>query len=267
MRASLPMYDLPEVRAATDAWWRGLARAFGRAGVHGAPDHLTRGAGARRLWRARDLLFSQTCGYPLTHALAGRVRVVATPSYAAPECDGVDYRSLLFVRADDPAADLAALRGRVAAINGTDSHSGCNILRAMVAPLTQGARFFDSVVVSGSHAASLGLVRRGKADLCAVDCVTHALLARHRPAAVAGLRQLARSPTAPGLPYVTAAATEADELARLRDGLEEALAHPHLAEARRTLLISGVRVLPERAYQSIVAFERAAERAGCAALG
>ena len=260
------MYDLPELRGATDAWWTGLAAHLRAHGIAGVPDRLDRATGRDDAWRAPGLLLSQTCGYPLTHALAGRVRVVATPSYAAPECDGVDYRSLLFVRADDPASDLAALRGRVAAINGTDSHSGCNILRAMVAPLTQGARFFDSVVVSGSHAASLGFVRRGKADLCAVDCVTHALLARHRPAAVAGLRQLARSPGAPGLPYVTAAATEPDELARLRDGLEEALAHPHLAEARRTLLISGVRVLPERSYQSIVAFERAAERAGCAAL-
>src|SRR6185312_8107473 len=30
--ASLPMYDLPELRAATDAWWKGLARAFRREG-------------------------------------------------------------------------------------------------------------------------------------------------------------------------------------------------------------------------------------------
>jgi len=263
MRASLPMYDLPEARAATDAWWRGLAQAFGRAGLPQVPDHLTRGSGARRLWRARDLLFSQTCGYPLTHALAGRVRVIATPVYAAPECDGVRYRSLLFVRAEDTASDLAAVVGRVAAINAPDSHSGCNVLRVMVAPLAPGRRLFASVVVSGSHAASLALVRRGKADLCAVDCVTHALLVRYRPSAVAGLRLLARSPTAPGLPYVTAASTKPEGLARLRDGLTEALANLHLRPAREALLIGDARVLPERDYQSIVDFEEAAERLGC----
>ena len=28
MRAALPMYDQPAPRTQTDAWWRGLARAF-----------------------------------------------------------------------------------------------------------------------------------------------------------------------------------------------------------------------------------------------
>ena len=32
MIASLPMYDWPEVRDATDAWWHGLARHIGVAG-------------------------------------------------------------------------------------------------------------------------------------------------------------------------------------------------------------------------------------------
>jgi hypothetical protein len=28
--AALPMYDLPELQAATDAWWAGIARAEAR---------------------------------------------------------------------------------------------------------------------------------------------------------------------------------------------------------------------------------------------
>jgi hypothetical protein len=32
MIAALPMYDWPEIREATDAWWAGLARAFRREG-------------------------------------------------------------------------------------------------------------------------------------------------------------------------------------------------------------------------------------------
>jgi ABC-type phosphate/phosphonate transport system substrate-binding protein len=266
MRASLPMYDLSEARAATDAWWSGLAQAFRRAGVRQAPDGLTRGAGARRLWRARDLLFSQTCGYPLIHALTGRLRVIATPVYAVPDCDGPRYRSLLFVRAADPARGLADLDGRVAAVNAPDSHSGCNVLRAMVAPLAPGRRFFRAVRMSGSHAASLALVRRGKADVCAIDCVTHALLTHYRARALDGLRLLARSPAAPGLPYVTAAAVTPDELARLRDGLAEALAAPRLRAVRAALLLEGAQVLPERAYGRIVELERVAERLDCPTL-
>ena len=31
--ASLPMYDLTEIRHATQAWWAGLARTFEAAGI------------------------------------------------------------------------------------------------------------------------------------------------------------------------------------------------------------------------------------------
>ena len=43
MRASLPMYDLPGLDAATDAWWAGLAAAFRAEGLREVPDNLTRG--------------------------------------------------------------------------------------------------------------------------------------------------------------------------------------------------------------------------------
>src|SRR3990172_9299482 len=119
--AGLPMYDLPEATAATDAWWVGLARAFRREGVRDVPDRLYRHGAPVEDWLAPDLLFSQTCGYPLTHALAGRVAPIATPGYAAPGCHGPDYCSLIVVRADDPAAELAELRGRTCAINNPES--------------------------------------------------------------------------------------------------------------------------------------------------
>ena len=118
--ASLPMYDLPEVAAATDDWWRGLVRSLRREGVRAVPRRLTRCAEPEVPWRAPDLLFSQTCGYPLTHALNGQLALVATPVYAAPACQGPVYRSLIVVRADDRAADLAELRGRTAAVNAPD---------------------------------------------------------------------------------------------------------------------------------------------------
>ena len=110
MIATLSMYDLPELRAATDAWWAGLAKAFRNEGIDPVPEALSRGD-IDDPW-ARTL-FGQTCGYPLTHALEGRVRVIATPAYDCPGCDGSDYSSLVVVRKDDPAQTLADLRGRV----------------------------------------------------------------------------------------------------------------------------------------------------------
>ena len=197
--ANLAMYDLPEVAAANDALWSGMARALAREGLDGAPGALTRGVDLDRLWRSPELLFSQTCGYPLTHAYKDAFRLVATPIYDAPGCDGTDYVSLIVVRVEDPARELSDLRGRAAAVTHTASQSGYSALRATVAHLAHQGRFFGKVVESGGHPNSLALVAAGEVDVCATDCVTHALLARHRPEALDGLRVLAHSP-APACP-------------------------------------------------------------------
>jgi ABC-type phosphate/phosphonate transport system substrate-binding protein len=177
---------------------------------------------------------------------------VATPCYAAAGCAGADYCSLIVVRESDPAPALDALRGRIAANNSPESHSGWNVLRAMVAPLAEGGRFFGEVITTGSHARSLAAVTGGAADVAAIDAVNHALLARHRPQALAGTRVLQRSPRAPGLPYVAAAGTPPDTIERLRAGLFEALADPTLAACREALLIDGAVVLPLGAYDRIL---------------
>ncbi len=262
--ANLPMYDLPEVTAANDALWHGMARALAREGVEDVPQELTRGVDLAQVWRDPDFLFSQTCGYPLTHAFKGALKVVATPVYDAPGCEGPDYCSQIVVRADDPARELEDLRGRTAAITHTASQSGYSALRATVAHLAHQGRFFGRVIESGGHPNSLAMVAAGEVDVCATDCVTHALLARHRPEALDGLRVLARSPAAPGLPYVTRAAAGDELVARLRGALSAALEDPGLASAREALLIAGAEVLPEAAYQRIVDLEQHAEALGYA---
>src|SRR5688572_3386514 len=59
--AALPMYDLPEVAAATDALWGALARRLSEAGIAGVPDRLRRGVDPREVWASPRLLISQTC--------------------------------------------------------------------------------------------------------------------------------------------------------------------------------------------------------------
>lgn len=253
--ASLAMYDLPELRAATDALWLGMARGFRRAGIAKVPAVLERDLPYRETWQHPALLFAQTCGYPLTHALAGRVRVVATPCYRAEACEGPNYCSIVIVRADHPATDLAALRGARCVVNGPDSQSGYSALRALVAPLAENGRFFADVAVSGSHPASIDAVAAGKADIAAIDCVTHALVARYRPEALAGTRILARTAAAPGLPYITRGDADDDLLQRLRDGLIEVFADPDLAAARDALLLRDAVLLPADAYQRIIDLE------------
>ena len=233
------MYDLPELRAATDALWAAVAARLRQRGV-AAPDALTRGADLAALWTDDRLLLGQTCGYPLVTSLAGRVAVIATPCYLAEGCDGALYRSALVVRADDGAAHLADLRGRRCAVNQAESNSGMNVLRAAVAPLARvAARFFAETVTTGAHAASVVAVAEGAADVAAIDCVTWAHLQRFRPGPAGRLRVLAWTEATPGLPLITALATPDGTRRALAGALDDVAADPALAETRAALLLGG----------------------------
>jgi len=249
--ASLPMYDMPEVTEATDAWWRGLARAMTREGIKDVPDALKRGEEFVTLWRDPDLLISHTCGYPLTHQYKDDFRLIATPMFSVPGCSGANYCSFIIVREDDPAQEPADLKRRVAAYNSIESQSGYSALRAVFAPLSEDGKFFSGTVESGAHAASLEMVAQGKADVCATDCVTHALLSRYRPDAVRGLRVLAQSPSTPGLPYVTRATMDEEGVARLRAAVAAAAVDPDLADVREALFIAGMDPMPLSSYARI----------------
>ncbi|HEY7689586.1 MAG TPA: PhnD/SsuA/transferrin family substrate-binding protein [Dongiaceae bacterium] len=260
--ASLPMYDLPELAAATDAWWQAIARAMRREGIADVPDRLTRGGDYMGPWGNADLLFSQACGYPFTHAFRDSLDYIATPRYDAPGCQGAGYCSFVVVRAGDPAQSLADLRGRRCAVNATHSHSGYNVLRAMLAPLVRGAPFFGEVKTSGSHVTSMQMVIDNAADVASIDGVTLALVARHRPAMAQALRTVAQSPPAPGLPYVTARGKREDVRLRLRESIGAAFGDSGAAEARRALLIAGIQVLDDGAYAAIDKFETDAIASG-----
>lgn len=261
MLASLPMYDPPSLHAATDAWWHGLARHMRAAGVSGVPAQLSRNP--EPAWTDARLLFSQSCGYPLTHELDGRVGIVCTPAYSAPGCDGAHYASAIVVRATSTAHTLADLRGTTCAFSDTASHSGYNILRRMVAPLAaEEGCFFADAVATGSHAASLAAVAGGEADVCAVDGVTHALFARHEPERLVGTRVLTLSPKAPGLPCIAGPGVSDDDRLRMRDAVFAAAADPALADTRGALLIADVEVIERPDYDAIVDMEREAQALG-----
>ena len=260
--ASLPMYDLPELREFTDAWWAALARAFRQTGVHGIPKHLDRDRPFGTEWLDPSLLFSQCCGMDYVTGGQKYLRLLATPSYAAPFCQGPYYCSVLIVRTDDPAQNLADLHQRRVAVNVPGSHSGYNILRAMVAPIARGGTFFNTVLQSGSHANSVCAVQNKTADCAAIDCVSFALLQRYRSTACEGLRILTVSPPAPSLPYVTSSTTDADQIRRLQDGLQTALLDPRLADVREAILLQGAEHLSPNAYQPIADATTRAARLG-----
>ncbi len=247
--ASLSMYDLPELRTATERWWQGLAGHFRDTGVADVPDLLSVSPADRDvLWLSPNLIFSQTCGYPLARRLGDRVKLIATPCYDAPGCEGPNYRSLLVVRQETEAEDLAALAPCRVAVNGFDSHSGWNAMKKHVDPLGGWERVFPETLESGGHVLSIDMVREGKADVAAIDCVTHALTSDTTPKRLAGTRVLEATATAPGLPYITANAVSDAEVELMRQGLSRAISDPALAEVRASLRLVGFEVLPPDVY-------------------
>jgi ABC-type phosphate/phosphonate transport system substrate-binding protein len=243
------MYDFEEIRPATEAFWQAIEERLG------VPAPLSTPQDWMAAWRNSDLIFSQTCGYPFTHEFAAKLRLVATPHYAAPGCDGPLYRSILLAREHRP---LPEFRRAVAAFNSRDSMSGMLALKAMFAPLAEDGRFFARAIETGGHLASLAALQKGEADVAAIDCVTVAYLRRYRPQAVAGLIEVGRSPQVPGLPYVTVAG----DVAGLRAALAEVFADASLKGARDALLLLGFSVLNEADYAVIPSLERRVEAAG-----
>ncbi len=258
--ASMPMYDMPEVRGALDSLWRGFAANAHREGLGEVPRELVHGRDLARLWNDPDLWFSQCCGYDLVNGYADRLVPIATPRYGAPECDGCDYASVIVVGEDSAATDVLEMRGAVCVINGPDSHSGMNALRALIAPVSEGARFFSQVKVSGTHADSLDMIQRGEAEVAAIDCVTFALLGRYRPEALSGIRKLGRTHPAPGIPYVTRATLAEDTIARIRAAVFRSFADPGLATVRQALLLEGVQEIRLSEYKRILEFQELSAR-------
>jgi len=266
--ASLAMYrDPPEIAEATRGLWAYLREHLRAAGMADVPEALDKDMSHDAAWRDPRLLLAQTCGYPFATQLQGRVRLVATPIYGHPGCEGARNGSFVIVRAGAAVTSVADLRGSVAAINDGASNSGMNLLRHTVAPHAAGGRFLARVVQSGSHRASIALVAQGEADVAAIDCVTFGNLARFAPETVAGVRIMAETAKTPGLPLITRATASDDEIALLRGALDDFTQDPAAASLRDTLGLTGFTVLAESAYDTVLALEREAAALGYPVLG
>lgn len=249
MLMTLPMYDYPELAAATEAWAAAIARFAGSSARLSRPQDYI---GA---WSSDDLVFSQTCGYPFTHAFRNRLQLLGTPHYGAPGCEGFRYRSMVFGREKREAEDF---RGTVAVVNTPDSMSGMLALKSFFIGYAAHGQFFGRTVVSGGHLASLACLQRGEADVCAIDAVCVAYARRYRPELLFGLHELGQTASVPGLPYVT----RDKDAQRWSEAVAAAMAEPSLADVRAALMISGFTQTRPADYDAILQLEDAVEARG-----
>ncbi len=246
---SLPMYAIN--RADVDAQWQRLRRLLAGQGVAAAGLALSWPEDLAAHWQDPQLLLSQTCGYPFMTMLPD-VQPVGCFHYDAPGCEGIGYRSFLLVRQRETGAELRDFRQRRAVCNSADSYSGYHALRAMTAPMAAGGHFFSQIIFSGGHEQSLIALQREEADIAAVDCVTYALLQRHRPERIRGLKTIGRTPLAPGLPLITQRHTSPATLAALRTALLGLVSAPEHREVCRAVLIKGFSPVSRRQYDVIL---------------
>jgi ABC-type phosphate/phosphonate transport system substrate-binding protein len=260
--ASLPMYNLPEMRAVNARFWEALRGLLVEAGLRDLPESLTfdRLPVPDRI--GPEILFSQTCGYPLETIFAGQAIRLGTPCYAVPGCDGPTHCGLFIVPAGSPAQELPDLRGTVFLFNNRHSNSGMNLPRRALADIADGRPFFAKVIETRSHPGNLDRIARGEADATAVDNVTYAFWCRCRAEAARHVRVLARTPASPAIPFVTSAATPPATVAILREALTRLGGQPHAAAARAGLSVTEIVDVPAAAYHRLLEYEREAAELG-----
>lgn len=246
-RASLPMYfpQDPRVRA----FWAVLAGLLEQAGINEVPARLSEPEDLHAHWLEPDLLLSQTCGYPLVTQLKDRVQVLGTFAYGVPGCEGIICRSQIVVRQADAKAPLQRFAGATVAYNSTDSQSGYNSLRALVAPHANKGRFFENRVETGAHRLSIDCVRQGQADIAAIDCVTLAGIARDHPEKMQGLCVWGQTDAYPGLPLITSASTPPQQVESLRQALCAICQNPAYRALTAPLFIQGFQAMRLQDYQ------------------
>lgn len=258
------MYAFSEELA--EAWQQLFACFDGVLDAGGQQKIELRLDSSQSLLRDPGLFFGHTCGYPLMKHLKERVTPFCVPVFDVPGTSGKLYSSRFIVAAGSTIEGLDECRGKVAAINATDSNSGVNLLRYAIARLKPGTTFFSGVIETGSHLHSLEAVAEGAADVAAIDCVSYQFIQDQWPALVEQVRSIGFSVKTCGLPFVLPQPVTSDvDPGLLVDNLNRALAHaPDTVRSRLHLL--GFEPVTLEDYQAIVDLETFAIEAGYPAL-
>jgi ABC-type phosphate/phosphonate transport system substrate-binding protein len=256
------MYNLPEMRPLNSAFWDALRGLLAEAGVADLPAGLSfeRPPVPERI--GPEVLFSQTCGYPLETVYRGQAIRLGVPCYDTAGCDGPTHCGLFVVPATSTARQLRDLKGGAFLLNSRRSNSGMNLPRRGLAELAGGQPFFASVTETGSQPGNLDRIAKGEADATAVDCVTYAFWCRHRPDAARHTRVLAHTPPSPAIPFVTSIETPPEIVALLRAALGRLAREPRFADIRAGLLLKDIVEVPDARYAMLLDYEREAATLG-----
>ena len=262
LTASLPMYNLPEMANRNADFWKALSEEIGAEHLRDLPSELSFSRPAVPEAIGREVLFSQTCGYPLQTVYRGQFALLGVPTYDFPGCGTATHRAFIIVRKDSGFKTLEDLRGSRFALNSRHSNSGMNLPRIMLARLGIKAPFFGSVTETRSHTESIRRVAAGDLDAASIDCVTYGFFDDCCPDKMSALRVLDETPESPAIPFVTSIATPAGQIAALRSALLRLADDPDRKPVLRGLHIETITPVDASVYQRVMDYEREAADRG-----
>jgi ABC-type phosphate/phosphonate transport system substrate-binding protein len=221
--ASLAMYPFNHLRSAYDQLWDSM-----RGRLSFAAPELNWVLDPLDACRRDDLLLGQTCGWPLVTELAPSLRVIGTFDCDVEGARDGTYCSVLVSNSADRLDDIVRRPDLVVVANAADSLSGWISLR--VATASAGCHL-DTAEWTGSHAASIEVLRSGRAHLAAIDAVTWAHIGTDE------LTVVGSGPRIRCLPLVTARSSTDATVEELRAALGETMRDPSMASVCATLKI------------------------------
>ena len=241
MIAALPMYDWPELHEAHDCFWHALQKNLKAQGIN-APSNLTRNDDDHQHWLSPNLLLGQTCGYPFSTILVGKVSYLATPQYDVEGCEGPNYSSAIIVH-KDRSLEMGELRDMSLAFNSTSSWSGYRTLALQFGSLD---KYFLQLHESGGHRNSARMIASGESDVAVIDAVCWHLLQRFEPNTANNLRVIGWTKPQPALPFITSTDQTAETILALQGALNDVLSSDDFIN--NLLALEGIEVLDQQAY-------------------
>jgi ABC-type phosphate/phosphonate transport system substrate-binding protein len=261
--ANARMYAVtPEVEA---AWQALLARVLDEAGLDYRYEAYPAPQPLEHLWSRPDLGCVFMCGYPIALALAPVVPIAA-PVPALEWAGGrALYRSDLIVARDAPFARLEDTFGHRLGWTVEHSHSGFNALRHHLLAFRSAERPRLYSDVTGHLVTARGIldaVLSGAIDVGPLDGYWHALIRKHRPELLAGVRVVASTALAPIPAFVAAPGVPMDAVQRMKEAFAAAQHRPWFAALADPLLLSRFDPVAKSDFAVTLERDRAAMDAG-----
>lgn len=242
MIASLMMYTHPALDAAYGRYWAAIRRELAKRDIS-SPATLSNETDELEVWRAPDLVLSQTCGMPYRTLLFDHVTLIGTPDFGVSGCQPGYYRSALVVRHDDPRDHLAAYENARFVFNQSISQSGFAAAYNHTKPLDF---WFKDRSETGSHMASARAIAENQADIAALDAISLLLMQRYEKF-TERLRVLEWTAPTPGHAYIAGKGADGVKTRQAVDAAIASLDQSDLAD----LGLYGMVDVPKSAYLAI----------------